>query len=158
MLAGGTAKDLTNYSQDFASNEYGNVYARSLQQYQQAYNQFQQQQANTFNRLSATSGGGQVAAGQLGQQGQAAATGVSNINLTTGAQQGQDLQNAGAATASGYVGGANALTSGINNYTGMMTLQQLLQGGGGGGGGVPPVVGAAGGTTADLIASGQIPG
>lgn len=127
VLSTGTAKDLTKFGQDYASNEYSNVYARAVQQYQQAYNIFQQGQANTFNRLSATAGGGQVAAGQLGQEGQAAASNIGNINMTAGAQIGQSYNNAAAATASGYAGAANAFGGGVSNLTGLLTLQQLLQ-------------------------------
>ena len=72
VLSGGTAKDLTNYAQNFASNEYGNVYGRALGQYQQAYNIFQGNQANTFNRLSGVAGVGQSSAQHLGAQGQQA--------------------------------------------------------------------------------------
>ena len=55
----------------------------------------------------------------LGQQGQAASNNVGNIYMTSGAQQGQDLNNAAAATASGYVGAANAfggLGSSLSQY------------------------------------------
>jgi hypothetical protein len=137
LLSGGTGKDLQAFGQNYASNEYANVYNRALQQYQQNYNIYQQNQANQFNRYGTLAGVGQTAAGQLGQTGQAAAQNVGNISLTTGAQQGQDIQNAAAARASGYVGASNSLSGGVNNVSQLMLLSQLLNKGGGGGTGLP---------------------
>lgn len=126
LLSGNTAVAEQQYGQDYSSNEYSNVYNRALQQYQQNYNIFQNNQANQFNRLSAASGGGQVAAGQLGQQGQAAAQNIGNIALTSGAQIGNQINNAAAARASGYIGSSNAITGGINNIGQSLMLQSLL--------------------------------
>ena len=132
LLSGGTAKALDQYSQGLASTDYQQTYNNAFNEYQQSYNQFQNNQANEFNRLSALSGGGQTSATTLGQQGQQTAGNVANINLTTGAQQGQDIQNAAAATASGYAGATNAATGALGNIGSMMMLQQLLSGGGAG--------------------------
>lgn len=126
VLTGGTAKALDTYAQDYASNEYGNVYNRALSTYGTNAGNYYTGQGNTFNRLNALSGAGQATAANLAQQGQAAANTNSNIDLTTGAQQGQDLQNAGAATASGYVGAANAIDSGISSTTGNLSNLALL--------------------------------
>lgn len=126
LLTGGTEKALDQYSQGLASTNYQQTYNNALQQYQQSYNEFQQNQANQFNRLASVAGLGQTAAGQLGQEGQAAAGNVGNISLTTGAQQGQDLQNAGAATASGYVGAGNAASGALGNLGQYALLSQLL--------------------------------
>ena len=128
LLTGGTLKGVTNYAEGLADTTYQQTYQNALSQYGQAYNQFQNNQANTFNRQAGVAGVGQTAATTLGSQGQAASSNVAGINLTTGQQQGQQLNNAGAATASGYAGVANSLSSGISNYTGAMTLQQLLAG------------------------------
>jgi len=127
VLAGGTARDLTNYAQDYASNEYSNVFNRALTQYQQAYNIFQNNQANTYNRLAGVAGAGQTATTTLGNQGQAAAGNVANINLTSGAQIGSDIQNAAYQTASGYTGAANALTGSVGSIGGILALQNLLK-------------------------------
>lgn len=121
LLSGNTAKALEDYSQNYASNEYGNVYSRAYNEYATRYNQFQQNQANEFNRLSSLAGGGQVAAGQLGQLGQAAAN---NVGYLAG-QQGQFLQNAGAARASGYIGSNNQFQSMLGNLQGNMLLASL---------------------------------
>jgi hypothetical protein len=108
LLTGGTAKDLTNYAQDYASNEYNNVYNRALNQYQQRYNIFQQNQANQFNRLASLTGLGQTSAGQLSSAGQNAANSASSILMNSGQQIGNALNDAAAARASGYMGSGNA--------------------------------------------------
>lgn len=128
-LSGGTGQALQQYGQDYASNEYGNVYNRALQQYQQNYNIYQNNQANQFNRTATLAGLGQTSTAQLGQFGQQAANNVANINTTSGAQIGQQLNNQAAATASGYVGAGNAASSGINSIGQYLSLQQLLNGG-----------------------------
>lgn len=139
LLTGNTGEALQQYGQGLAQNDYQNVYNRALQQYQQSYNIYQQNQSNLFNRYATLAGLGQTAAGQLGSEGQAAAGNIANISLTGGAQIGQQLNNAAAATASGYVGAGNALSGGIGNWSQYMMLQNLL-GGGGGGGYVPGTV------------------
>jgi hypothetical protein len=137
ILSGGTAKALTRYGQDYGSNEYANVYGRALGEYQQRYNIFQQQQANTYNRLAGLSGAGQVAAGQLGAEGAAASGNIANTYLGSSSLIGNSLQNAGAARASGYMGVGNALAGGLNSLAGaawLPYLNQLYQAGGAGGG------------------------
>jgi hypothetical protein len=126
LLAGGTAKDLTQYAQDFASNEYSNVFGRALTQYQQAYNIFRNNQSDTFNRLAGVAGLGQTSATGAGNLGQSAAGNVANIDITSGANIGRDILAGGAATASGYAGATNALTSGLSNLSGLALLQSIL--------------------------------
>lgn len=124
LLTGGTLKDLNDYAQGVASTNYQTAYNNALNQYQQAYNIFNNNQNNQFNRLSAMSGTGQTANSQLGTYGSNTANNVSNTELTSANQVGNQLNNSAAATASGYVGGTNALTSGIN--AGAQTLSQML--------------------------------
>ena len=124
LLSGGTAKALEQYGQDYASSEYGKVYDRAMQQYQLNQNNALQQ----FNLLGALSGTGQVAAGGLNAVGENAANTASNTLLTSGAQIGSDIQNAAAARASGYAGGANALSGGLGSLTSMASLLALLKG------------------------------
>ena len=136
LLTGNTARDVNAYGQDYASSEYGNVYQRALGQYQQNYNIFNQNQAKAYDRLSAQAGMGQQAVGQLGAFGQGYAANAGNILMGGGAQQAQDIQNAAAARASGYVGSANqwggALGGLGSNIMGALTLGQLMRGQGGG--------------------------
>lgn len=107
LLTGGTAKGLERYSQDFASNEYANVYNRAMGEY-----------VNKFNEWANIAGMGQTSANQLSSAGLQSATNQGNIAMTSAAQQSEALQNAAAARASGYVGGANALSQGITGVTG----------------------------------------
>jgi hypothetical protein len=83
-----------------------------------------QEFGNAYNRLAGLAGVGQTATGAMGNA--AGAYGTNAGNLMTGS---------GAARASGYVGGANALTSGLGqylNYTQGQNMLGMLQGGGGG--------------------------
>lgn len=108
--SGRALKDLTRFGQDTASNEYGN-----------AYNRFNNDQSNRFNRLASLAGVGQTANNQIAAAGQNMANNVSQNQLA-----------AGNARASGYVGSANALggaASGIGNY---YTLSKLFGGSSGG--------------------------
>ncbi len=129
LLTGATAEALTRYGQDYASGEYSNVYNRALTEYQQAYNIFQQNQANQFNRLASMSGMGQTAAGQLSSAGQFAAGNVGNILLGSAAQQGQSIQNAAAARASGYYDSANAWNNALQGGVGNLSQLLMMQAG-----------------------------
>lgn len=126
VATGGTAKALETYGQDYASNEYGNVYNRALTDYTTKYNAYNNDQSNQFNRLSALSNIGQSTATNLANQGQAASNAVSSNLLNTAQSQGNAYQNAGAATASGYVGGANAYGGALNNVGNNITNLGLL--------------------------------
>jgi hypothetical protein len=137
LLSGGTAASLDQFANGVASTNYQQAYNNAYQGYATGYNQFENNQANQYNRLAGLAGAGQTEVTNLGSQGQASANTAANIDLTTGAQQGQDIQNAGAATASGYAGIANAANSGIsgasNSLQQTLLLQQLLGGGSGSG-------------------------
>ncbi len=124
------------FGQGLASQTYGDAYARKLNEYQMAYNQFQQGQANQYNRLAGLSGTGQVAASQLGAAGQSAAGNVANINLQSGNAQASGINNAAAATASGYVNAANQWSDVFGGIGGLanLGLAQWGQNSGGGGG------------------------
>ncbi len=135
LVSGNAATGLDQYSQGLASENYGNTYNRAMQEYLNSYNIFNNNQTNQYNRLAGLAGTGQNAATELGQLGQSAAGNVANINAVSGGQIGQNINNAGAATASGYVGGANAIGGGANQIGQLGLLSQLgLLGGGGGGG------------------------
>lgn len=92
-LSGAALKDLLGYNQDMASTEYGN-----------AFNRYQTQQGNIFSRLF-----------QIAGLGQNAAAGVGATGAGLAGQAGQAITNAGTATGSGIVGGANAITNGATN-------------------------------------------
>lgn len=86
LLSGATQKTLANYGQEFASQEYGN-----------AYNRFNADQTNQYNRLANLVGVGQNAAAQTG-----------NAGLQTGQAIANNTMGAGNALAAGSVASANA--------------------------------------------------
>jgi hypothetical protein len=49
---------------------------------------------------------------------------VASINSIAGQQIGQNINNAGAATASGYAGLTNSLSGGITGITGLLDYQK----------------------------------
>jgi len=106
LLSGGALKGIARYGQDYASNEYSN-----------AYNRYNQDNTNIFNRLAAVSGIGQTASQQIGAQG-----------LATGQGMAQNALAGGQARASGYVGQANAINQGIGNYLNYQQGNRLIDG------------------------------
>ena len=70
---------------------------------------------NAYNRLAGLAGIGQTATNTMG-----------NAAGQFGANAGNLMTSAGAARASGYVGGANALTGGLNQYLNYTQGQNLL--------------------------------
>jgi hypothetical protein len=118
VLSGGAAKALARYSQDYASNEYGNAYSR-----------WASNTTDRYNRLASIAGVGQtatntgIAAGQANQAAQAAGTqAIADNTLATGN-----------ARASSYVNTGNAIANGVNNVGQYFALKDLYGGAGGGG-------------------------
>jgi hypothetical protein len=108
LLTGGVAKDLNNYAQNFADQYYQQAYNNLLGQYQMNYNIFNQNQSNLFNRLSSITGTGQTSTSQLANAGANYANQAANTGMTGATNVSNQLNNAAAAMASGYVGAANA--------------------------------------------------
>ncbi|MES2136613.1 MAG: hypothetical protein V4502_06085 [Pseudomonadota bacterium] len=149
--SGGEAKALAQYGQDYASNEYGNVYNRALGTYQTNFGNLTQLAGLG---LSATNTGVQsnnLTSSQTAQDLLSGAFGRSGNLLQGLGIQANALTGQGNAAAAGTVGGTNALTAGIggatNNISNLLLLHNILGGGstaGGGGGGsyqgpsVPP--------------------
>lgn len=92
LFSGAAGKALTEYGQGFASQEFGD-----------AYNRFNNDQSNLFNRLSGLSGTGQTANQQV------AAAGQNYAN-----QAGQNMIGAGNARASGYLAQGNLIGGAFN--------------------------------------------
>lgn len=90
LLSGATQKALNNYAQESASQEYQN-----------AYNRFNADQTNQYNRLANLVGVGQNAAAQTGNLGAQTAQSVANNTMA-----------AGNSTAAGIVGAADARAQG----------------------------------------------
>lgn len=93
--SGRALKDLGEFNSGMASQEFGN-----------AYNRWNNDQTNIFNRLSGVAGTGQQATNQLAQMGQNAATNIGNIQL-----------QAGNAAAAGKIGSANAWGGALGGVT-----------------------------------------
>ena len=142
VLNPGTSKALGQYAEGLASQNYQNVFNNALTGYQQNYNQFQQGQANIYNRLMGITGVGQASAANAANLSQSAANTGANIALTSGAQQSQELNNAAAAIAAGQVGSANAYGNALNGLggsaTNLLLLSQMMGSGYGGSGAYDP--------------------
>lgn len=101
-LSGAAQKDLMEFNQNLANTSFGN-----------AFNMYQTQQGNIYQRLAGLSQLGQAAAANTGQQGTA----------LTG-QIGQAITNAGTAQAAGQVGAANAWSGALSNMSYMPWLMK----------------------------------
>jgi hypothetical protein len=88
ILSGAALKAINQYGQNFASNEYNN-----------AFNRFNTNQSNHFNRLATLAGIGQTATNATQQAGQNYATNAGNNMLYAG-----NAAANGAQRASGYIG------------------------------------------------------
>lgn len=104
LYSGRALKDTTAYNSGMASQEFGN-----------AYDRWRTQQGDTFNRLSALSGTGQVATGAVSNAG--ANYGNAGASLITGA---------GNAKAAGTVGQANAWGNALNQGLSMYQTNELM--------------------------------
>jgi hypothetical protein len=114
LLSGATLKGIQRFGQDLGSQEYMN-----------AFNRYQTERAARLQPLQSLAGVGQTTAQQIGQAGMQAAQNI-----------GETQMSGAAARASGYVGGANALTgalnTGLNYYQGQQMMNRLAPSGGGG--------------------------
>lgn len=124
LVSGGALKDIANYSQGLAGNQYQQSYSNALAAYQQAYSQF----SNKYNMLSGLAGLGQNAATQTATSGANAAgqIGATNAN-TANALAGLTMSGANAQTAA-LASGANSLQSGLNSYANYLAQQRMLSG------------------------------
>lgn len=114
LLSGATLKGIQRFGQDLGSQEYMN-----------AFNRYQTERAARLQPLQSLAGVGQTTAQQIGQAGMQAAQNI-----------GETQMSGAAARASGYVGGANALTgalnTGLNYYQGQQMMNRLAPSGGAG--------------------------
>lgn len=94
LQSGAALKAATRYGQEMGSQEYTN-----------AFNRYQAERQARLAPLQSLAGVGQTTAQQLGQAGTQLAGNI-----------GEALTGGAAARASGYVGGANALTQGLGTY------------------------------------------
>jgi len=100
-----TLKQLTDYTQGMASNEFQN-----------AFSNYQTDLQNQWARMLG-----------LSQLGQTSAAKVGDIGATTAQAIGGNITSAGAATAAGQVGMANAINQAIGGGTNALLFEQMLQ-------------------------------
>ena len=103
-ISGGALKAAQRYGQEMGSQEYQNAYNR--------YNQ------NRGTRYSMLTGQQAVGQGATNQQGQA--------SQNYGSAAGNAMQNSAAARASGYMGSANALAGGLGQIANNYSQQQMM--------------------------------
>jgi len=104
LISGGALKAATRYGQDMGSQEFQN-----------AFNRYQTNRANQLQPLQSLMGAGQTAANTMG-----------NVASNYGTNAGNLITSGGAARASGYVGGVNALTSGLGQYMNYTQSKDLM--------------------------------
>ena len=119
LISGAALRGAQRYGQEMGSQEYTN-----------AFNRYQTERQARLNPLQSLAGMAQTSVGQLGQAGQTMASNVGEAGM-----------QAANARASGYLGGANALSQGLSQYMGYSQgqdrnalLSRAIGGGGGGGG------------------------
>ena len=124
--SGATLKALARFNSDNASQEYG-----ALDQRQNTCEaQFNANRDFQRNNLATLAGIGQTATTATSNAGANAYGQIANAGQNNALQQGQALQNAGEARASGYVGSANAIGSGIKSIYDNYQQSQYLKPGG----------------------------
>lgn len=104
-------RDATRFATGLADQTYGDQFNRALNTYQTNYNSA----ANNAARMAG-----------LVQMGQNAAAGVGNMGLQTAMNSGNLLTTGAAAQSAGDVGGANALSSGLNSYLNYSMMNNLM--------------------------------
>lgn len=107
LMSGNTGTALQQFGQGLATTSYQQDYNNALSTYQ----------ANV-NPLLQASNLGLQSTGQVGAFGQQAANTTANIDLTGAQQQAQQINNAAAARASGYLGSAAATEGAISGAFG----------------------------------------
>lgn len=115
QYSGATLKALANFNSGRASQEYGAAYSR-----------FNTDKTTKFNRDASMAGIGQTANSAIGNAGTNATNAITSAGTQNASNQGQYLQNAGEARASGYVGTSNAIGSGIRQLANNWQQNQYM--------------------------------
>jgi hypothetical protein len=105
LLSGAALKGIERFGQGLASQEYGAAFDR--------YNTQNNQQ---FNRLASLAGVGQTANQQIAAAGQQFANAAGGLGMQGAAAQGNAMLAGGQARASGYAGIGNALSGAVQNW------------------------------------------
>lgn len=129
LFSGTQGEALENYGNQLATTNYQQAYENAMSGYMANRDTFETNQGNTYNRLRDLMGVGQHATDVLTNAESGTAGDIGNILVNGGQQQAQQINNAGAATASGDRGVADAISSGLNygaNYALDVNAQQRL--------------------------------
>lgn len=108
-LSGAAQQGLESYNQQFANTAFNN-----------AFQQYNTQQNNIYDRLAG-----------IARLGQAGASSLAGFGTNLAGQEGQTLSNIGTAQAGGTIGSANALSGAISNAGNLGSIYALMGGGGG---------------------------
>ena len=130
-LSGKAVKEINQFAQGVAGQGYQNVYNRSAQDYERAYNVFSNERSARLNPLLSMAGLGQTSVGQLNAAVGSGADRAANITLGTAANVTDQQTQASNARASGYVGSANAYSGALSNIgntiVDAVTLRDVLR-------------------------------
>jgi hypothetical protein len=118
FLSGGALKGITKYNQDFASQEFGN-----------AFDRFNVNKTNRFNRLATVAGIGQTSANAIGNAGQNYANNVGNNATNLGNSIGSASLYGGRQLNNAVQSGANSISNYLQNR--IPTSNANIQGYGG---------------------------
>lgn len=110
LLTGNTGKALTDYGQGLASTTYNQDFNNAMQTYM-----------TNYQSLLGGTQIGQNSTAQLAGANLTTAGNTANIDMTAGAQQAQQINNAAAARASGYLGTASAYSNMTGGIAGGLT-------------------------------------
>lgn len=116
-LSGAALKAAVSYNQNFASNEYGNAFAR-----------YKGNQDGQYNKLASLAGVGQIAANQNGSGAAQLGGNVGQGMMNAGQTVGNNMMGAGNARASGYIAQGNALVDGMNQGVSLWNQRDKPQG------------------------------
>lgn len=121
LVGGNALKGISDYSQNSAASAY-----------QQAFNNYNTNQTNIYNRLSNIAGLGQTANGQSATSASNAASNIGSAELA-----------GGAASAAGTIGTGNAISGAVNGISGAAGWYGMQ------GAGSPSYIGSGAGSTAN---------
>lgn len=115
LLSGNQLRGVTQFGQDYATNEYQN-----------AFNRYQAERAARLNPLQSLAGQAQTSANTLSNAAGNLGSGEAAALMAGGNAAANGLIGAGNARASGYMGTANAISGaigqGVNYYTGQQAI------------------------------------
>lgn len=106
LISGNAIKAATAYGQELGSQEYQN-----------AFNRYYKERENMLTPLQSLTGTSQTVSSTLGSSGQNYAGDVTNTLSNYATRAGANYENAGAARASGYLGGAQAWNSALGGVS-----------------------------------------